>query len=340
MLSSQHKCLSPILYTNGLRRVRCHVKRVNLNNKVSIVAHSVVCASFSNNMGSLAGHLLPGSIFLTISIWWFIGEMLQKVHRSYRERVRRSPGRRSTLRGSNPYVEPLWYSCPCARFSKLPVEPAVKVSFAVLGVSLELYGSVNLFDENGDFIAGRLDNYAHSVMYGFFGLSGAVEIVMWYRLLPLPPKFDYFVMSLAFWIEGFLFFFHLHGRNELNVRLHVILYILIFVTAFVFLLAAIIDQFMPLAFFLKSYLLSLQGSWFFQAGFVLFGPDPWKNSPSNVKFLGIAFAFHALSWFVVHLIFRLLCYHCYIKKQRLDESLYEETSGDDYDCERLRLEEL
>ena len=65
-----------------------------------------------------------------------------------------------------------------------------------------------------------------------------------------------------------------------------------------------------------------------------------KKRKKNVEFLGIAFAFHALSWFVVHLIFRLLCYHCYIKKQRLDESLYEETSGDDYDCERLRLEEL
>lgn len=283
-------------------------------------------------MGSLQGHLLPGSMFIVVSVWWFIGETLQTGHGNYYDRSR---GR---FRGSKVSVQPVWYSCPGARLFMLPVEPIVKVVFAVLGVLAELPVSraATLYDENGELIAQHLDNYTHSVMYGFFGLSGVVDLVMWYGLFPLPPKFDYLVLSLAFWFEGFLFFFHLHGRDKLNVRLHTFLYILVFVTAAVFLVAVISDQFVHFVGFLRAYLMSFQGSWFFQAGFVLFGPNPWKNSSSNVEFLGIMFAFHALTWFVVHLVFRIVSYHCYIKKNQLNESLFEaESSGEEADSMML-----
>jgi len=283
-------------------------------------------------MGSLQGHLLPGSMFIIISVWWFIGETLQKRHGGY---FNRSRGR---FRGSKAAVQPVWYSCPGTRLSSLPVEPIAKIVFLVLGVLAELFVSraATLYDENGELIAQHLDNYTHVVMYGFFGLSGLVDLVMWFDLFPLPPKFDYFVFSLAFWFEGFLFCFHLHGRDELNVRLHTFLYILVFVTAAVFFLAVISDQFFHLLSFLKAYLMGLQGSWFFQAGFVLFGPNPWKNSSSNVEFLGVVFAFHALTWFVVHLILHIACYHCYVKKNQLNESLQEEESSDEEaDCVML-----
>lgn len=283
-------------------------------------------------MGSLQGHLLPGSMFIIISVWWFIGETLQKRHRGY---FNRSRGR---FLGSRTAVQPVWYSCPGTRLSSLPVEPIAKIVFLVLGVLAELFvsRSATLYDENGELIAQHLDNYTHAVMYGFFGLSGLVDLVMWFDLFPLPPKFDYFVFSLAFWFEGFLFCFHLHGRDELNVRLHTFLYILVFVTAAVFFLAVISDQFFHLLSFLKAYLMGLQGSWFFQAGFVLFGTNPWKNSSSNVEFLGVVFALHALTWFVVHLIFHIACYHCYVKKNQLNESLpEEESSGEEADCVML-----
>ena len=67
-------------------------------------------------------------------------------------------------------------------------------------------------------------------MYDFFGLGGVVDLLMWYKVLPLPPEFDYLVFSLAFWMEGLLFLFHLHGRDELNVRLQTILYIIAFIS--------------------------------------------------------------------------------------------------------------
>ena len=68
--------------------------------------------------------------------------------------------------------------------------------------------------------------------------------------------------------------------------------------------------------FLKSYLVSLQGSWFYQIGFVLFGSQPWKNTPTNVEFLGIAFAFHVLFLLIVHVIAHAICYHFFARKRR------------------------
>ena len=286
-------------------------------------------------MGSLQGHLLPGSMFMVISAWWFIGETLQKGgHGRFNDRSR---GR---FRGSRAAVQPVWYSCPGARLSAIPVEPIVKIVFAVLGISVELFiaRAATLYDEDGELVAQHLENYTHAVMYGLFGLSGVVDLVMWFDLFPLPPKFDYLVSSFALCFEGFLFCFHLHGRDELNVRVHTFLYILVFVTAAVFFMAVISDQFFHFVGFLRAYLISLQGSWFFQIGFVLFGPNPWKNSPSSVEFLGIVFAFHALTWFVVHWILRIVCY-CYTKKTPLNDSFSEqESSGEEADC--VLFEEL
>ena len=82
-------------------------------------------------------------------------------------------------------------------------------------------------------------------MYGFFGLSGIVDLVMWYRFLALPPKFDYLVMSLAFSVEGFLFYVHLHRSDKFKVNRT--LFILDFVSTIVFLLAVESDRFASVA---------------------------------------------------------------------------------------------
>lgn len=273
-------------------------------------------------MGSLIGHLLPGSMFILISLWWFVGEILQKCQTNERGNAKQR---------SNS-IQPAWYLCPGRRLSNHPVEPVIKVALAVLGVLAELPVSKAsaLFDGNGEFLSSNIDNYAHSVMYCFFGFTGVVDLVMWYNLLPsLPPKFDYLIFSLALWIEGFLFYFHLHGRDELNVRLHTILYVIVFVTAAAFLLAVIYDQFIPFLCFLKAYLFSLQGSWFFQISFVLFGPNPWKNTPSNVEFLGIAFAVHVLGLLAAHLIGHIFCHQCFIKKLRRSGGLLNDSSSEE-----------
>lgn len=273
-------------------------------------------------MGSLLGHLVPGSMFIVVALWWFIGEILQN-----RERRHRAGSRTTTKRSSS--IPTVWYPCPCPRFSKFPFEPLLKVAMMILGLlgELALTKDYALFDENGEFMDRNIDNYAHSTMYCFFGFSGLVDLVLWYNLMPLPPKFDHFVFSVALSIEGFLFYFHLHGRDELNVRLHTILYLVIFVSAAVFLLAVISDQVFVYMGFLKAYLLSLQGCWFYQIAFVLFGPRPWKNTPGNVEFIAIAFALHVFGLFVVHLIGHVICYRFFISKRPPNRELIDGESS-------------
>lgn len=48
-------------------------------------------------------------------------------------------------------------------------------------------------------------------------------------------------MALALATEGYLFFFHTHGRQELDVRLHLLLVIAIWPTSILFLLIAKVD---------------------------------------------------------------------------------------------------
>ena len=185
-------------------------------------------------------------MFMVVSFWWFIGEIRRNAHRNRSDRAQDENSTRAHSR-SKASAQPVWYACCGARLSKVPVEPIVKVALAVHGVIAEIVVSktTTLSDENE--ASDHLDTYyAHSIMYWCFGLSGVVDLVIWYDLLPLPPKFVYLFLSVAFWFEGFLFFFHLHGRDELNIRFHTILCIIVFVTAVVFLLAAISDDCMTL----------------------------------------------------------------------------------------------
>jgi len=53
-------------------------------------------------------------------------------------------------------------------------------------------------------------------MFFFFGLNGAVDLCQ-YKKWDLPPKLDYVSAVLAFSVEAFLFYNHLHGRPPMDV---------------------------------------------------------------------------------------------------------------------------
>ena len=289
-------------------------------------------------MGGIIGHAIAGTMFLITSIWWFIGEILNK---SRKGETLRSKGKHKGKPRSK-RIQHVWYSCPGPRLSKTPLEPMLKVIFAVIGIlaELPLSNSATLFDENGEVVTKNLRNHGHAMMYGFFGLSGIVDLVMWYNLLPLPRKFDYLVLSLAFCMEGLLFFFHLDGRSQLNVRIHTILYMVAFLTAAVLFLVVLSDQFIPYLGFVGAYLLSLQGTWFIQVGFVIRDSlTQWKNTPGNVELSGILFALHSLVLFIVHLSARIICYRYFGKKDpQLSERLLENCFGEEAECNAIEFD--
>lgn len=283
-------------------------------------------------MGSFIGHAVPGSIFLFISVWSFIGTLIRK-HQNTKPR-------RGLLRSSGTTCArlkthaPVWYPCPGKTLSKIPLEPIFKVLCAFVGVlgELFLHQSWRLIGKNGEIVEGNINNHSHAAMYCFFGLSGVVDLVMWYGVIPLPPMTDYVIISASFWIEGFLFYFHLQGHSEISVRLHVILYIVIFITAALFLADVFFTQHHSLLSLIRAVLVAVQGSWFYQIAFVLYGPNPWKNTPKNVEVLPIAFAWHLFIFlilsFVFVAVFNRFCGKKYTRDNQLDEEISDEETED------------
>ena len=283
-------------------------------------------------MGGFIGHVIPGTLFVLFAAWWFIGEILQNVRRRATSLKRGSNTQTTKDEAQFEAVPLVWYPCYGQKISKVPVEPMLKVVLVVCGVLVELplSHSATLLEENGDFVSNNLPNYQHAMMYCFFGLSGLVDLVKWYDILPLPPKLDFLALSFAFWMEGVLFSLHLHGRNELNALMHTILFIIIFVTAVFFSLATFFDQVFPYLSFAKVYLVGLQGTWLFQIAFVLHGPKPWKSIHSNVEFIAIAFALHALILFIIQLIGCIVLRDLWIKKRQLKERFSSYNSDEEY----------
>lgn len=286
-------------------------------------------------MGDFLGHAVPGAMFLLLSIWWFLGSLLRSRNNlstfSRRGLLRSSGSSNETLTSRQSTT--VWYPCPGKTLSKVPLEPIVKVLLGVGGVLGELFfdGSWTLLDKDGEFIAEHINNHSHTAMYCFFGLSGVVDLVMWSSAMPaLPPKFDFMIMSACFWIEGLLFYFHLKEQSEISVRLHIILYIVIFVTAAAFLADVFLTQHQSLFALMRAILLGIQGSWFFQIAFVLYGPKPWKNAQRNVEFLAIAFAWHLFIFISVALAlcvaFHRFCRKNYLRDRhdQLQEALSDE----------------
>lgn len=287
-------------------------------------------------MGDFLGHAVPGAMFLLLSLWWFLGTLIRThQHARPRRSLLRSCGTANTRLKSH---APVWFPCPGKTLSKIPVEPIAKVLLAILGVlgELGLSKAWTLIDKDGEFVAENLNNHSHTAMYCFFGLSGVVDLLMWYDIMSLPPKCDYIILSACFWIEGFLFYFHLHGHSDISVRLHTILYIIIFITAVAFLLDVFLTRLQSLFALMRAILLGVQGTWFLQIAFVLYGPNPWKNTPSNVEFLAVAFAWHLFIFLAVALIlvamFNRFCGKKYTRDNQIEETISDE------EAERIPLE--
>ena len=50
----------------------------------------------------------------------------------------------------------------------------------------------------------------------FLGFTGIIDVLYFYKV-DLPPNLDYAAAFMAFFIEGFLFANHLHGRAHMDV---------------------------------------------------------------------------------------------------------------------------
>ncbi len=163
-------------------------------------------------MGTFQGHLLPGLFFLAFAIWWTT--QIAKRHVMCKQRRR-------------DYFATASFTCFYGKWRKYPIEGIFKVLMTGIGMAAELFAA---FDYGHSKTIVSMGDLQHVTMYLFFFLAAVSDILMRKTKL-LPYGADYIMFAGAFTIEGLLFKYHLHGRNDLDVLLHSLMLYVIFTCA-------------------------------------------------------------------------------------------------------------
>lgn len=236
-------------------------------------------------MGTLQGHLLPGSLFIAAALWWTV----QITKRAW------ICHRKSLVFYSSSTYSGLWGRCLI-----WPVEGLLKLAVTSVGIILELLASTD-FGRAGKVI--YYGDLQHVTMYLFFFLNGAIDVMTYRRCACVPKGADDISLSLAFAVELLLFNYHLHGRSDVDVRLHVLMLYAV-AGCVITTLLAFRWRHSLLAAYARAYSLLLQGTWFVHVGVMLYPPWPSLSSEDADKeellmLSTMMFAWHAAADAVV-----------------------------------------
>lgn len=235
--------------------------------------HLVTAKTVIYTMGDFLGHIIPGTFFIIGGFWWTFSVWWEYFSSKAQKR---------------PFQGRCAYPLP-GKFRPYCFEAFIKFACSAYGLKCEITSALH----GGKLVV--LENTHHISMYLFYVLSGIVDVLTNNRF-PLPPGTDYVALFFAFVVEGLLFHFHLHGRPPLNVLTHSMLVYVIAAQA-----ACIITELnrphSVLAALGRGYFATLQGTWFCQLAFIVYGRLPdfpaWEeNDPDNLMFAASVFAWH------------------------------------------------
>ncbi|XP_061332111.1 LOW QUALITY PROTEIN: transmembrane protein 45B-like [Pezoporus flaviventris] len=249
-------------------------------------------------MANFKGHALPGSFFLLFGLWWSVKYPLQYLSQKVTKKSHR-------------------IYC----FQRVDaIEGGLKIIFALIGMLAEQFvpDGPHLYlysGENRDWV--KLMNWQHTTMYLFYGLSGVVDVFTY--LSPVVPRgLDRLMLSVAVFVEGCLFYYHVLHRPMLDQHIHSLLLIAIFAGACSTMLEVFLRDNIVLEMF-RAGATIVQGTWFWQIGVVLFRPwggPMWdENEHSNIMFLTMCFFWHWAAAVAILAINYTLTYCC-IQRRR------------------------
>jgi len=243
-------------------------------------------------MGSFEGHFLPGAFFFLQGLWWW-ANVLKLYCKSCQTQRSISVSFKTTT----------WFPISIKWFGGRPIEPIIRFCLGTIGIFVELIpeNSFILIGKDGEFEEEHLNNYGHASMYTIFAIWALVEVLMYYNVVQLPACSEFLFASLALFVEGILFFFHLDGRPKLDKLFHTFLYLIIFMSAVVMVLEGWMkDSFLLMV--ARVFLFLLQGTWFIQIAHSLHGSTPWKSIKPNQEFVAIVFSWHVILLLVLMVV--------------------------------------
>ncbi|AWP00094.1 Transmembrane protein 45B [Scophthalmus maximus] len=227
-------------------------------------------------MANFKGHALPGTFFLLYGFWLTVKHTLRHNWRTSK------PNGRQTV---PPFSKKMDY-----------IEGGFTILASFVGIIAEQFvvdgPHARLYDtEHKAWV--KLMNWQHGTMYLFFGISGMTLVTSTKSKL-VPPGVDRLALALALFVEGFLFYYHVHSRPPLDAHIHSLLLVAVFGGSASTMLEVFVRDNIVLE-LLGACLFILQGSWFYQIGFVLYplnGIEWDLEMHDNIMFVTMCFCWH------------------------------------------------
>jgi hypothetical protein len=265
-------------------------------------------------MGSLAGHVIPGVFFLIYGIAWMFLSFWLHLTTSHTKALPSKKGKSSKLQPTPSstqsyadYKREMELSrksyIPLPFLRGFPLESLIKGVFSLIGIIVEaffditqtdhklIFTVVKFKDDDGHFI--NMNKLHHVTMYACFFLSAVIDFTS--LVIRLPKATTKLFISLAFAIEGLLFWFHTSGDAGLDYGIHLLL-ILTIIICIAFNSLRMLTPSNILINAGMSFSMNIQGSWFIHLGVIMYGPtSPWSSAEHE----SLMYAIALFSWHVI-----------------------------------------
>jgi len=119
----------------------------------------------------------------------------------------------------------LVFFIPIRALQRFPLQAWSELISVTIAILITLYfGTGSVYDEKfhrRTFSLGDL-TLQHMALYSAFDLQFLLGILVHYKY-ELPHGIEYVARILAFTVEGLIFHFHLHGRDDVDIQVHTLL---------------------------------------------------------------------------------------------------------------------
>ncbi|XP_063297184.1 transmembrane epididymal protein 1A-like [Pelobates fuscus] len=233
-------------------------------------------------MGTFIGHISPGLAFLSFGLLYaarYSWMVLNGCREQYPPRTKRTGG--------------LWRT--------LPVEGVMKLIYGTLAVLAEFFfppgvQKLRFFrSDDPDFHFQNPSEWQHATMYGYFCMSGVLDIISQSCLHQRWPLLEHLGVTAAFFITTLLLKFHSHGKDMIEMQVHYLLLLTCSLTCIIFIIEIWLPN-QPKLWFTKAWLVLVQGTWLLHAAFILYKPPTGHNWNSedhaDVLFLTTFYCWH------------------------------------------------
>ncbi|KAK1307269.1 hypothetical protein QJS10_CPA10g01319 [Acorus calamus] len=207
-------------------------------------------------MGSFKGHALPGTLFLAVGCWHLWCAVLRYA----------SDPKSFRVRSWNPVN---WWG---GRIRNLELYVIAVGSFVDLCIEFLYSTHLKIFVDGGILNPSHMNDFEHAGMLLMFFVFGVVALVHENtRYLQLPEGTLCLIAATAFTSEYLLFAFHSTTHKGLEGYYHLLLVLLIAVCVASCVAGALVPTSFPVD-LSNGMSITLQGLWFYQTAFVLYGP--------------------------------------------------------------------